>query len=267
VSAQPALSATARRLESRLRSQVGKAIEDYGMIAQGDRVMVCLSGGKDSYAMLSLLLALKRAAPVSFELVAVNLDQKQPGFPAEVLPGYLTALGVPFHILEQDTYSVVQRVIPIGKTTCGLCSRLRRGALYSFAAEQGFTRIALGHHLDDIMETLFLNLFFGGTLKAMPPKLKSDDGRNMVIRPLAYCRERDLARYARAMDFPLIPCNLCGSQENLQRKEIKAMLADWERHHPRRLDSIAAALANVAPSQLMDTALFDFKSLAAAGLK
>jgi len=263
MSAQAALSSTARRLESRLRSQAGKAIEDYGMIADGDRVMVCLSGGKDSYAMLSLLLALQRAAPVSFELVAVNLDQKQPGFPAHVLPDYLTTLGVPFHVLEQDTYSVVQRVIPIGKTTCGLCSRLRRGALYSFAAKQGFNKIALGHHLDDIVETLFLNLFFGGTLKAMPPKLKSDDGRNVVIRPLAYCRESELARYARAKHFPLIPCNLCGSQENLQRKEIKAMLADWERRFPGRIESIAAALGNIAPSQLMDGRLFDFTSLAA----
>jgi len=261
--AAPALSATARRLESRLRSQVGRAIEDYGMITDGDRVMVCLSGGKDSYAMLSLLLALQRAAPVSFELVAVNLDQKQPGFPAHVLPDYLRSLGVPFHVLEQDTYSVVKRVIPIGKTTCGLCSRLRRGVLYSFAAEQGFTRIALGHHLDDIMETLFLNLFFGGTLKAMPPKLKSDDGRNVVIRPLAYCRESELARYATAKAFPLIPCNLCGSQENLQRKEIKAMLADWERRFPGRIESIAAALGNVAPSQLMDAGLFDFAGLSA----
>jgi tRNA 2-thiocytidine biosynthesis protein TtcA len=265
MNAQPSLSATARRLESRLRSQVGKAIEDYGMIAEGDRVMVCLSGGKDSYAMLSLLLALQRAAPVSFELFAVNLDQKQPGFPAHVLPGYLAELGVPFHILEQDTYSVVQRVIPIGKTTCGLCSRMRRGALYSFAAARGFTRIALGHHLDDIMETLFLNLFFGGTLKAMPPKLRSDDGRNVVIRPLAYCRESELARYARAKDFPLIPCNLCGSQENLQRKQVKEMLADWERRFPGRIESIAAAMTNVAPSQLMDARLFDFLGLRADG--
>jgi len=263
MNAQSALSATARRLESRLRSQVGKAIEDYGMIADGDRVMVCLSGGKDSYAMLSLLLALQRAAPVSFELVAVNLDQKQPGFPAHVLPDYLAALGVPFHVLEQDTYSVVRRVIPAGKTTCGLCSRLRRGALYAFAAEQGFNKIALGHHLDDIMETLFLNLFFGGTLKAMPPKLRSDDGRNILIRPLAYCRESELARYATAKNFPLIPCNLCGSQENLQRKEIKAMLAEWERRFPGRIESIAAAMANVAPSQLMDAGLFDFGALCA----
>jgi len=263
MNAQPSLSATARRLESRLRTQVGKAIEDYGMIVDGDRVMVCLSGGKDSYAMLSLLLALQRAAPVSFELVAVNLDQKQPGFPEHVLPEYLEALGVPFHVLQQDTYSVVRRVIPIGKTTCGLCSRLRRGALYSFAAEQGFTKIALGHHRDDIMETLFLNLFFGGALKAMPPKLRSDDGRNVVIRPLAYCRESELARYATAKGFPLIPCNLCGSQENLQRKEIKAMLAEWEQRFPGRIESIAAAMGNVAPSQLMDSQLFDFAGLAA----
>jgi tRNA 2-thiocytidine biosynthesis protein TtcA len=263
MSAQPSLSGTARRLESRLRTQVGKAIEDYGMIVDGDRVMVCLSGGKDSYAMLSLLLALQRAAPVSFELVAVNLDQKQPGFPAHILPDYLAGLGVAHHILEQDTYSVVKRVIPAGKTTCGLCSRLRRGALYSFAAAEGFTKIALGHHLDDIMETLFLNLFFGGTLKAMPPKLRSDDGRNVVIRPLAYCRESELARYATAMAFPLIPCDLCGSQPNLQRQEVKAMLADWERRFPGRIESIAAAMGNVAPSQLLDAGLFDFRGLAA----
>jgi tRNA 2-thiocytidine biosynthesis protein TtcA len=262
-SLSPVMSATARRLESRLRSQVGKAIEDYGMIGAGDRVMVCLSGGKDSYALLSLLLALQRAAPVPFELVAVNLDQKQPGFPAHVLPDYLSSLGVPFHILEQDTYSVVRRVIPEGKTTCGLCSRLRRGALYSFAAANGFTKIALGHHLDDIMETLFLNLFFGGTLKAMPPKLRSDDGRNVVIRPLAYCREGELSRYATAKGFPLIPCNLCGSQPNLQRKEIKAMLAEWDERFPGRLESIAAAMAKVAPSQLMDRALFDFAGIMA----
>ncbi len=263
MSALPKLSATARRLESRLRSAVGRAIEDFAMIGEGDRVMVCLSGGKDSFAMLHLLMALQRAAPVSFEIEAVNLDQKQPGFPEHVLPDYLTSLGVKFHVLEQDTYSVVKRVIPEGKTTCGLCSRLRRGALYTFAAREGFTKIALGHHLDDIMETLFLNLFFGGRLKAMPPKLASDDGRNVVIRPLAYCREREIARYARAMDFPIIPCNLCGSQENLQRREVKAMLADWERHFPGRVESIAGALKNVTPSHLMDTGLFDFAGLGA----
>jgi tRNA 2-thiocytidine biosynthesis protein TtcA len=263
VSALPKLSATARRLESRLRRQVGKAIEDFGMIVAGDRVMVCLSGGKDSYALLQLLLALQRAAPVGFELAAVNLDQKQPGFPEHVLPEYLRALGVPFHVLEQDTYSVVKRVIPEGKTTCGLCSRLRRGALYSFAAREGYTKIALGHHLDDIVETLFMNLFFGGRLKAMPPKLVSDDGRNVVIRPLAYCRERELARYARAMGFPIIPCNLCGSQENLQRNEVKAMLADWERRYPGRIESIAGSLGNVVPEHLMDTRLFDFAGLQA----
>jgi tRNA 2-thiocytidine biosynthesis protein TtcA len=263
VSALPKLSATARRLESRLRRQVGKAIEDFGMIVAGDRVMVCLSGGKDSYALLQLLLALQRAAPVGFELAAVNLDQKQPGFPEHVLPEYLRALGVPFHVLEQDTYSVVKRVIPAGRTTCSLCSRLRRGALYSFAAREGYTKIALGHHLDDIVETLFMNLFFGGRLKAMPPKLVSDDGRNVVIRPLAYCRERELARYARAMGFPIIPCNLCGSQENLQRNEVKAMLADWERRYPGRIESIAGSLGNVVPEHLMDTRLFDFAGLQA----
>lgn len=263
MSALPKLSATARRLESRLRRQVGKAIEDFGMIVAGDRVMVCLSGGKDSYALLQLLLALQRAAPVGFELAAVNLDQKQPGFPEHVLPEYLRALGVPFHVLEQDTYSVVKRVIPAGRTTCSLCSRLRRGALYSFAAREGYTKIALGHHLDDIVETLFMNLFFGGRLKAMPPKLVSDDGRNVVIRPLAYCRERELARYARAMGFPIIPCNLCGSQENLQRNEVKAMLADWERRYPGRIESIAGSLGNVVPEHLMDTRLFDFAGLQA----
>lgn len=261
MSALPKLSSTARRLESRLRGQVGKAIEDFGMIVAGDRVMVCLSGGKDSHALLQLLLALQRAAPVPFELAAVNLDQKQPGFPEHVLPEYLRALGVPFHVLEQDTYSVVKRVIPEGKTTCSLCSRLRRGALYSFAAREGYTKIALGHHLDDIVETLFMNLFFGGRLKAMPPKLVSDDGRNVVIRPLAYCRERELARYARAMGFPIIPCNLCGSQQNLQRNEVKAMLADWECRYPGRIESIAGSLGNVVPEHLMDTRLFDFAGL------
>ena len=254
-------SKTFRKLESRLRGLVGKAIEDYAMIGEGDRVMVCLSGGKDSYTMLDLLLGLQRSAPVQFEITAVNLDQKQPGYPAQVLPEYLQSLGIPFHILEQDTYSVVKRVIPEGKTMCSLCSRLRRGSLYTFAAERGYTRIALGHHRDDIIETLFLNLFHGGSLKAMPPKLRSDDGRHVVIRPMAYCSERDIARYANARRFPIIPCNLCGSQQNLQRKKIKRMLADWSREYPGRIESIFAALANVAPSQLADRDLFDFRSL------
>jgi tRNA 2-thiocytidine biosynthesis protein TtcA len=259
------ISSTARRLQARLRGLAGKAIEDYRMIEPGDRVMVCLSGGKDSYTLLDLLLSLQRSAPVDFDLVAVNLDQKQPGFPETVLPAYLDSLGVPYHVLEQDTYSVVTRVIPDGKTRCGLCSRLRRGALYTFAAEQGFTKIALGHHADDIMETLFLNMFFGGKLKAMPPKLRSDDGRHIVIRPLAYCRERDIARYARARDFPIIPCNLCGSQENLQRREVKKMLRRWEMENPNRVESILASLKRVVPSHLMDGNLFDFSALGRDG--
>jgi tRNA 2-thiocytidine biosynthesis protein TtcA len=249
------------KLAKRLRRQVGQAIEDFGMIEEGDRVMVCLSGGKDSYAMLDLLLSLKRKAPVSFELVAVNLDQKQPGFPEHILPEYLTEIGVPFHILEQDTYSVVQRVVPEGKTTCALCSRLRRGSLYTFAAEQGFTKIALGHHRDDMVETLFLNMFYGSRLKSMPPKLRSDDGRHVVIRPLAYCRERDLENYAEAKEFPIIPCNLCGSQPNLQRQVIKQMLQDWERQHPGRVENIFRAMANITPSHLLDRELFDFAAL------
>ena len=251
------------KIQQRLRRSVGKAIMDFNMIEDGDRVMVCLSGGKDSYTMLDILLSLQKKAPVGFELVAVNLDQKQPGFPEHVLPDYLEDLGVPYHILEQDTYSVVRRVIPEGKTTCGLCSRLRRGALYTFAEKQGFTKIALGHHREDIIETLFLNMFHGGSLKAMPPKLLSDDGRNVVIRPLAYCREKDIAAYAEVRDFPIIPCDLCGSQPNLQRAAIKSMLAEWDRRFPGRLETIFRAIGNVAPSQLADRELFDFAALAA----
>lgn len=256
-------SKSVKRLQAHLRSLVGKAIEDYAMIREGDRVMVCLSGGKDSYTLLDMLLSLQRSAPVRFELVAVNLDQKQPGFPAHVLPDYLTALGVPWHVIEQDTYSVVKRVIPEGRTMCSLCSRLRRGALYNYASQHGITKIALGHHRDDILETLFLNLFYGGRLKAMPPKLLSDDGRHVVIRPLAYVPERDIARYARARNFPIIPCTLCGSQPNLQREVVGRMLQQWEREHPGRIDSIFAALRNVATSQLADPAAFDFAGLEA----
>ena len=251
----------AAKLGKRLRRDVGRAIMDYAMIGEGDRVMVCLSGGKDSYTMLDMLLQLQKKAPVNFTLHAVNLDQKQPGFPAHVLPEYLAAKGVPFTILEQDTYSVVKRNIPEGKTMCSLCSRLRRGALYTFAKAQGFTRIALGHHRDDIVNTFFLNLFFGGKLSAMPPKLLSDDGANVVIRPLAYCREDDLAEYAEQQRFPIIPCTLCGSQENLQRKQVKNMLLQWERDYPGRTETMFRALANVAPSQLADPTLFDFAAL------
>ncbi|HET8690800.1 MAG TPA: tRNA 2-thiocytidine(32) synthetase TtcA [Steroidobacteraceae bacterium] len=254
-------SANFRRLAARIRGLVGKAIADFGMIGEGDRVMVCLSGGKDSYTLLDMLLSLQRAAPVRFELFAVNLDQKQPGFPAGVLPRYLEALGVPYHVISQDTYSVVRRVIPEGRTQCGLCSRLRRGALYRYAREQGFTRIALGHHRDDIVETLFLNLFHGGKLKAMPPKLLSDDGANVVIRPLCYVPEREIARYARARQFPLIPCTLCGSQPNLQREAVARMLDEWERASPGRVDSIFSALCNVEVSHLADPAAFDFAGL------
>lgn len=245
----------------RLRRNVGKAIADYSMIKDGDRIMVCLSGGKDSYAMLDLLLSLQRRAPVEFELFAVNLDQKQPGFPERILPDYLEAIGVPYHVIERDTYSVVKRVIPEGRTTCGLCSRLRRGNLYSYAREHQFSKIALGHHLDDIVETFFLNLLHGGSLKAMPPKLKSDDGENIVIRPLAYCREHDLDKLAETRAYPIIPCSLCGSQPNLQRQAIKAMLRDWDARQPGRTDTIFKALTNVAPSQLCDVDLFDFAGL------
>ena len=254
-------SRTLTRLTAQLRGAVGKCIADYRMISAGDRVMVCLSGGKDSYTLLDLLLSLQRSAPVDFELLAVNLDQKQPGFPTQVLPEYLRGLGVPFRIIEQDTYRVVKRVIPAGRTLCGLCSRLRRGALYRFAAENGITKIALGHHRDDIVETLFLNLFFGGRLKAMAPKLLSDDGRHIVIRPLAYLAERDIARYARGRAFPLIPCRLCGSQENMQRVAVKTMLAAWEREFPGRTESIASALRHVELEHLGDPRHFDFAGL------
>ena len=250
-----------KKLQARLRGSVGKAIRDYKMIEEGDRVMVCLSGGKDSYTMLDLLLSLQRKSPVKFELLAVNLDQKQPGFPQETLPNYLESLGVPYRIVEEDTYSIVTRVVPEGKTMCGLCSRLRRGILYRVAQEEKANKIALGHHRDDMVETLFLNMFHGGRLKAMPPKLLSDDGKNMIVRPLAYCPEREIIRYANARNFPIIPCNLCGSQENLQRGIIKQMLQTWERESPGRIDSIFRSMQNVSPSQLADPELFDFAGL------
>ena len=253
------------RLAKRLRHQVGRAIADFGMIEDGDKVMVCLSGGKDSYTLLDVLLQLQRKAPVAFSLTAVNLDQKQPGFPAHVLPEYLRSLGVDFQILEQDTYSVVTRVVPEGKTMCSLCSRLRRGALYTHAAAHGFTKIALGHHRDDLVATFFLNLFFHARLGGMPPKLLSDDGRHVVIRPLAYVREDDIAAYAQARGFPIIPCNLCGSQENLQRKQVKRMLDAWEKESPGRIETIARALGDIRPSQLSDPKLFDFLSLGTRG--
>ncbi len=253
------------KLAKRLRHQVGRAIADFGMIEDGDKVMVCLSGGKDSYTMLDILLQLQQKAPVKFELVAVNLDQKQPDFPGHVLPAYLESLGVAYRILEQDTYSVVKRVVPEGKTMCSLCSRLRRGALYSYAAEQGFTKIALGHHRDDLVATFFLNLFFHAKLSGMPPKLLSDDGRHVVIRPLAYVREDDIAAYAQARQFPIIPCNLCGSQENLQRRQVKKMMEAWEKDSPGRIENIARALGDIRPSQLGDPKLFDFLGLGRHG--
>ena len=249
------------KLQKRLRHTVGDAIADFNMIEDGDKIMVCLSGGKDSYTLLDVLLNLQKTAPVNFELLAVNLDQKQPGFPEHVLPQYLEALGVPYHVIEKDTYSVVKRVIPEGQTTCGLCSRLRRGTLYGFAEENNVTKIALGHHRDDILETFFLNIFYGGKLKAMPPKLQSDDKKNIVIRPLAYTREKDIERYAAFRKFPIIPCNLCGSQENLQRQAMKEMLKTWDRQFPGRLETIFTSLQNVAPSQLADRNLFDFVNL------
>ncbi|QEY59048.1 tRNA 2-thiocytidine(32) synthetase TtcA [Pseudomonas sp. C27(2019)] len=255
------VSVSQKKLQKRLYQLAGQAVTDFNMIEEGDKIMVCLSGGKDSYAMLDVLLHLQKVAPIAFSLVAVNLDQKQPGFPEHVLPTYLESVGVEYHILEKDTYSVVKEKILEGKTTCSLCSRLRRGTLYTYADEIGATKMALGHHRDDILETFFLNMFFGGTLKAMPPKLLSDDGRNVVIRPLAYCKESDIAKYAQWQDFPIIPCNLCGSQENLQRQVVKGMLQDWEKKTPGRLDIMFRSLQNVAPSQLADRQLFDFANL------
>lgn len=250
-----------KRLERRLERLTGKAVGDFNMIEESDVVMVCLSGGKDSFTLLKILMALRQRAPIDFEIIAMNLDQKQPGFPADILPTYLQSVGVRYHIETEDTYSIVVDKIPAGKTMCSLCSRLRRGIIYRVANELGATKIALGHHRDDIVETLFLNLFFGAKLKAMPAKLLTDDGAHTVIRPLAYCAEKDIARYARAMEFPIIPCNLCGSQQNLQRKQIKAMLHDWEKHYPGRTEIIFQSLFNVAPSHLLDSDLFDFKNL------
>ncbi|HAS6672224.1 tRNA 2-thiocytidine(32) synthetase TtcA [Vibrio parahaemolyticus] len=249
------------KLQKRLRRNVGIAITDYNMIEEGDVVMACISGGKDSFAMLDILLNLQKAAPIKFEVVAVNLDQKQPGFPEHILPEYFETLNIPYYIVDKDTYSVVKEKVPEGKTTCGLCSRLRRGTLYSFAEKIGATKLALGHHMDDIVETMFLNMFHGSRLKAMPPKLRSDDGRNVVIRPLTYCREKDLIKYAEHKDFPIIPCNLCGSQENLQRQAIKAMLIDWDKKTPGRVEAIFKSIQNVSPSQLADRELFDFVNL------
>ncbi|HCG5489189.1 tRNA 2-thiocytidine(32) synthetase TtcA [Vibrio parahaemolyticus] len=249
------------KLQKRLRRNVGNAITDYNMLEEGDVVMACISGGKDSFAMLDILLNLQKAAPIKFEVVAVNLDQKQPGFPEHILPEYFETLNIPYYIVDKDTYSVVKEKVPEGKTTCGLCSRLRRGTLYSFAEKIGATKLALGHHMDDIVETMFLNMFHGSRLKAMPPKLRSDDGRNVVIRPLTYCREKDLIKYAEHKDFPIIPCNLCGSQENLQRQAIKAMLIDWDKKTPGRVEAIFKSIQNVSPSQLADRELFDFVNL------
>ncbi len=249
------------KLQKRLRRNVGNAITDYQMIEDNDVVMACMSGGKDSFAMLDILLSLQKVAPIKFEVIAVNLDQKQPGFPEHILPDYFERLNIPYYIVDKDTYSVVKEKIPEGKTTCGLCSRLRRGTLYSFAEKIGATKIALGHHMDDIVETLFLNMFHGARMKAMPPKLRSDDGRNVVIRPLTYCREKDLISFAEHKDFPIIPCNLCGSQENLQRQAIKSMLTEWDKKEPGRVESVFKSLQNVSPSQLADRELFDFENL------
>jgi tRNA 2-thiocytidine biosynthesis protein TtcA len=254
------------KLHKRLCRLVGQAIGDFNMIEDGDKVMVCLSGGKDSYALLDILMTLRERAPINFEIVAVNLDQKQPNFPPEVLPAYLDKLGIPYHIENQDTYSIVKRLIPEGKTTCSLCSRLRRGILYRVATELGATKVALGHHRDDIMETFFLNMFFGGKLKSMPAKLQSDDGKQIVIRPLAYVKEADLSRYAEVKQFPIIPCDLCGSQENLQRKQVGEMLREWDRKYPGRIENMFSAMQNVVPSHLLDGTLHDFKGLKATGV-
>ncbi|MVT28694.1 tRNA 2-thiocytidine(32) synthetase TtcA [Acidovorax citrulli] len=264
--AQARIEREAHKLEKRLCREVGRAIVDYRMIEEGDKVMVCMSGGKDSYTLLDILIKLQKRAPIHFDLVAVNLDQKQPGFPEHILPEYLAATGVPFHIENQDTYSIVKRVVPEGKTTCGLCSRLRRGILYRVADELGCTKIALGHHRDDILQTLLLNMFFGGKMKAMPPKLVSDDGRHVVIRPLAYVPEKDTTRWAQQRQFPIIPCNLCGSQENLQRKQVGEMLRDWDKRFPGRVDNMFNALQNIVPSHLMDGTLHDFQHLKATGI-
>ncbi len=250
------------KLQKRLRRNVGNAIADYKMIEESDVVMACISGGKDSFSMLDILIGLQKSAPINFEIIALNLDQKQPGFPEEILPNYFESIGVPYFVLDKDTYSVVREKIPEGKTTCGLCSRLRRGTLYAFAEKIGATKIALGHHMDDIVETMFLNMFYGARLKAMPPKLRSDDKRNVVIRPLAYCREQDLEAYSKIKKYPIIPCNLCGSQENLQRKQIKSMLQQWDKDRPGRVQSIFKSLQNVSPSQLADRELFNFHDLA-----
>lgn len=261
LSNQPKEKLELNKLQKRLRRLTGQAIADFNMIEDGDKVMVCLSGGKDSYTMLEILRNLQASAPINFSIVAVNLDQKQPGFPEHILPAYLKETGVDFHILERDTYSIVKEIVPEGKTTCGLCSRLRRGSLYGFAEEIGATKIALGHHRDDILETLFLNMFFGGKLKTMPPKLLSDDGKHVVIRPLAYCKEEDIEKFATIKEYPIIPCNLCGSQENLQRQVVKEMLQKWEKEFPGRTETMFSALQNVVPSHLADTELFDFRGL------
>lgn len=261
LSTRPKEKLELNKLQKRLRRLTGQAIADFNMIEEGDKVMVCLSGGKDSYTMLEILRNLQASAPINFSIVAVNLDQKQPGFPEHILPAYLEELGVDFHILERDTYSIVKEIVPEGKTTCGLCSRLRRGSLYGFAEEIGATKIALGHHRDDILETLFLNMFFGGKLKSMPPKLLSDDGKHIVIRPLAYCKEEDIEAFSVMKEYPIIPCNLCGSQENLQRQVVKDMLQKWEKEFPGRTETMFSAIQNVVPSHLADTKLFDFKGL------